>query len=146
MKKELTAWDRVEIARNPKRKTSIEYIENIFDDEYLNTLYSKVKGKKSPLDTYIAVYLLDNFSEINKENASNVEDYIDTILNGDFFKYDDKTSKQHQALIPFLAKCCDTLAVFYFDERKIENVMTDFERQYYKEHRQIYYVDASFKG
>lgn len=31
------------------------------------------------------------------------------------------------------------------DERKIENVMTDFERQYYKEHRQIYYVDASFK-
>ena len=32
MKKELTAWDRVEIARNPKRKTSIEYIENIFDD------------------------------------------------------------------------------------------------------------------
>lgn len=92
----------------------------IFDDEYLNTLYSKVKGKKSPLDTYIAVYLLDNFSEINKENASNVEDYIDTILNGDFFKYDDKASKQHQALIPFLAKCCDTLAVFYFDERKIE--------------------------
>ena len=32
------------------------------------------------------------------------------------------------------------------DERKIENIMTDFERQYFKEHRQIYYVDASFKG
>lgn len=32
------------------------------------------------------------------------------------------------------------------DERKIENVMTDFEKQYFKEHRQIYYVDASFKG
>ena len=31
------------------------------------------------------------------------------------------------------------------DERKINNVMTDFEKQYYKEHRQIYYVDASFK-
>lgn len=31
------------------------------------------------------------------------------------------------------------------DERKIENIMTDFERQYFKEHRQIYYVDASFK-
>ncbi len=31
------------------------------------------------------------------------------------------------------------------DERKIENIMTDFERQYYKEHRQIYYVDAYFK-
>lgn len=91
-----------------------------FDDEYLGNLYTKVKGKKSPLDTYIAVYLLDDFSKINKENASNVEDYIDTILNGDFFKYDDKTSKQHQAIIPYLAKCCDTLAVFYFDEREIE--------------------------
>ena len=31
------------------------------------------------------------------------------------------------------------------DERKIENIMTDFERQYYKEQRQIYYVEASFK-
>lgn len=30
------------------------------------------------------------------------------------------------------------------DERKIENIMTDFEKQYYKEHRQIYYVDAVF--
>ena len=29
---ELTAWKKVEIARNPKRKTSIEYIEQIFDE------------------------------------------------------------------------------------------------------------------
>ncbi len=91
-----------------------------FDDEYLGDLYKKVKGKKSPLDTYIAIYLLNNISDINKKNALKLEDYIDTILNGDFFKYDDKTSKQHQALIPFLAKCCDTLAVFYFNEREID--------------------------
>ena len=31
------------------------------------------------------------------------------------------------------------------DERKIDNVMTDFEMQYYKEKRQIYYVDAVFE-
>ena len=31
-KKEISAWERVEIARNPKRKTSLEYIEKIFDD------------------------------------------------------------------------------------------------------------------
>lgn len=30
------------------------------------------------------------------------------------------------------------------DERKIENIMTDFEKQYFKEKRQIYYVDAKF--
>ena len=30
--KELTAWERVKIARNPKRKTSMDYIEEIFDE------------------------------------------------------------------------------------------------------------------
>lgn len=33
----------------------------------------------------------------------------------------------------------------HFDERNIFNIMTDFEVQYYKERRPIYYVDASFK-
>ena len=28
----LSAWEKVEIARNPKRKTSLDYIEKIFDD------------------------------------------------------------------------------------------------------------------
>ena len=28
----MDAWDRVEIARNPKRKTSLDYVENIFDE------------------------------------------------------------------------------------------------------------------
>ena len=32
------------------------------------------------------------------------------------------------------------------DERKIENIMTDFEKQYFKEKRPIYYIDAVFKG
>lgn len=33
MKKNIiSAWKKVEIARNPKRKTALEYIENIFDD------------------------------------------------------------------------------------------------------------------
>ena len=30
--KNVTAWERVEIARNPKRKTSLDYIETIFDE------------------------------------------------------------------------------------------------------------------
>jgi len=30
------------------------------------------------------------------------------------------------------------------DERNIDNIMTDFEKQYEKEHRPIYYVDARF--
>lgn len=30
--KKLSAWEKVEIARNPKRKTSLDYINSIFDD------------------------------------------------------------------------------------------------------------------
>ena len=32
----------------------------------------------------------------------------------------------------------------HHDERKISNIMTDFEKQYEKEGRPIYYVDAKF--
>ncbi len=34
----------------------------------------------------------------------------------------------------------------HHDENPISNVMTDFEKQYYKENRPIYYVDAKFKN
>ena len=34
----------------------------------------------------------------------------------------------------------------HHDENKIDNIMTDFEKQYYKEGRPIYYVDARFNG
>ena len=33
----------------------------------------------------------------------------------------------------------------HHDERNMPNIMTDFEVQYYKEHRPIYYVDAKCK-
>lgn len=34
----------------------------------------------------------------------------------------------------------------HHDENNISNIMTDFETQYYKEGRPIYYIDASFKN
>lgn len=34
----------------------------------------------------------------------------------------------------------------HHDERNIPNIMTDFETQYFKENRPIYYVDAKFKN
>ncbi len=43
--------------------------------------------------------------------------------------------------------CFDKVSLdLHNDERRIENIMTDFEKQYFKEKRPIYYVDASFKG
>ncbi len=32
------------------------------------------------------------------------------------------------------------------DERNIKNIMTDFEKEYFKEKRNIYYLDATFKN
>ena len=29
---QISAWEKVEIARNPRRKTAIDYIEKIFDE------------------------------------------------------------------------------------------------------------------
>lgn len=41
----------------------------------------------------------------------------------------------------------DTVSLdLHNDERNISNIMTDFEIQYYKEKRPIYYLDASFKN
>ena len=34
----------------------------------------------------------------------------------------------------------------HHDENPIDNIMTDFEKQYFKENRPIYYLDASFKN
>ena len=37
----LSAWKKVEIARDPKRKTSLDYIEEIFDD-FIEFLYRMI--------------------------------------------------------------------------------------------------------
>lgn len=79
-----------------------------------------------------------------------------------YLKLYDRIFKKHKHIIMktdnkiLFASALESLSSYWYtfdkvsvdlhnDERKIENIMTDFERQYFKEHRQIYYVDASFK-
>ena len=79
-----------------------------------------------------------------------------------YLKLYDRIFRKHKHIILktdnkiLFASSMETLSQYWYtfdkvsmdlhnDERKIENIMTDFERQYYKEKRQIYYVDASFK-
>ena len=79
-----------------------------------------------------------------------------------YLKLYDRIFKKHKHIIMktdnkiLFASSLESLSSYWYtfdkvsvdlhnDERKIENIMTDFERQYYKEHRQIYYVYASFK-
>ncbi len=40
----------------------------------------------------------------------------------------------------------DKISLDLHHDNSISNIMTDFEQQYFKEKRPIYYVDASFKG
>ncbi len=79
-----------------------------------------------------------------------------------YLKLYDRIFKKHKHIILktdnkiLFASSMETLSQYWYsfdkvsmdlhnDERKIDNIMTDFEKQYYKEKRQIYYVDASFK-
>ena len=79
-----------------------------------------------------------------------------------YLKLYDRIFKKHKHIILktdnkiLFASSMETLSQYWYsfdkvsmdlhnDERKIENIMTDFEKQCYKEKRQIYYVDASFK-
>ncbi len=80
-----------------------------------------------------------------------------------YLKLYDKIYKKNKHLIlktdnkGFFAYSLETLSNYWYtfdkvsldlhhDERNIPNIMTDFEKQYFKEGRSIYYLDASFKN
>lgn len=55
----VSAWEKVEIARNPKRKTSLDYIEEIFDD------FIELHGDRSFADDKAIVCGLAKIGEEN---------------------------------------------------------------------------------
>ena len=80
---------------------------------------------------------------------------------GSYLALYDRVFKKHKHIIMktdnkiLFASALESLSNYWYtfdvvsldlhhDERKIENYMTDFEIQYFKEHRQIYYLDAKF--
>ena len=80
-----------------------------------------------------------------------------------FLKLYDKIFRKHKRIIlktdnkGFFAYSLETLSQYWYifnrisldlhnDENPISNVMTNYEKQYLKEKRAIYYVDASFEG
>ena len=80
-----------------------------------------------------------------------------------FLRLYDKIFKKHKHIVlktdnkKLFAYSLETLSQYWYsfervsldlhrDENPIDNVMTDFETQYYKEGRPIYYVDAKFEG
>ncbi len=76
MSKKITAWERVEIARNPKRKTAIEYIENVFDE------FIELHGDRSFKDDKAIVCGLariknQNFTVIAEQKGRNTKENIE---------------------------------------------------------------------
>ena len=76
MSKKITAWDRIEIARNPKRKTAIEYIENSFDE------FVELHGDRSFKDDKAIVCGLarigeQNFTIIAQQKGRNTKENIE---------------------------------------------------------------------
>lgn len=76
MSSKITAWERVEIARNPKRKTALDYIENIFDE------FIELHGDRNFKDDKAIVCGLakignQNFTIIAEQKGRNVKENIE---------------------------------------------------------------------
>ena len=74
-KSKLTAWDRVKIARNPKRPTALDYIDIIFDD------FMELHGDRGYLDDEAIVCGLanigkQNFTIIAEQKGRNTKENI----------------------------------------------------------------------
>ncbi len=74
--KELSAWERVEIARSSTRKTSLDYIESIFDD------FLELHGDRNFKDDKAIVCGLarigkQNFTVIAEQKGRNTKENIE---------------------------------------------------------------------
>ncbi len=76
MSEKITAWERVEIARSPKRKTAIEYVQNIFDE------FIELHGDRNFKDDKAIVCGLarigdQNFTIIAQQKGRNTKENIE---------------------------------------------------------------------
>ena len=70
-----TAWERVEIARNPNRKTSLDYIEKIFD-EFVELHGDRISKDDSAIVCGLAKIGNQNFTVIAGQKGRNTKENI----------------------------------------------------------------------
>ena len=75
-KEKITAWERVEIARNPKRKTAIDYIEYIFD-EFIELHGDRVFKDDKAIVCGLAKIGKQNFTIIAEQKGRNTKENIE---------------------------------------------------------------------
>lgn len=73
--KNLTAWDRVSLARNPKRPTALDYIEIIFDD-FLELHGDRLYSDDGAMVCGLASIGKQNFTIIAEQKGRNTKENI----------------------------------------------------------------------
>ena len=71
----ITAWEKVEIARNPKRKTAIEYIDKIFD-EFVELHGDRISKDDKAIICGLARIENKNFTVIAQQKGRNTKENI----------------------------------------------------------------------
>ena len=74
--KKLTAWERVEIARSPKRKTSLDYIDKIFD-EFIELHGDRIGNDDKSIVCGIARIGSQSFTIIAEQKGRNTKENIE---------------------------------------------------------------------
>lgn len=72
----LSAWEIVEIARNPNRKTSLDYIEKIFDD-FIELHGDRYYRDDKAIVAGIASIGTQNFTVIAEQKGRNTKENIE---------------------------------------------------------------------
>ena len=75
-KNELTAWERVEIARNPKRKTALDYINKIFD-EFIELHGDRCYGDDKAMVCGLGRIENQNYTIIAEQKGRNTKENIE---------------------------------------------------------------------
>lgn len=70
-----TAWERVEIARNPNRKTALDYIDNVFD-EFLELHGDRISKDDASIVCGLGKIGKQNFTVIAQQKGRNTKENI----------------------------------------------------------------------
>ena len=73
MPKNLSAWERVEIARNSNRKTALDYIEKIFD-EFIELQGDRLYGEDASIVCGLARLKNQNVTIIAEQKGRNTKE------------------------------------------------------------------------
>lgn len=72
----LTPWDRIEIARNPSRPTSLDYIENIFD-EFIELHGDRISKDDKAIVCGLARIGEQSFTVVGEQKGRNTKENIE---------------------------------------------------------------------